>query len=78
MVKKDNVVEKYTGVVSKIEASYGFIIRDVYQDRVFTHCLYNQENEWRKLKPQRRVSFNLAFNNRGPFALDVRIEEKPL
>jgi tetratricopeptide (TPR) repeat protein len=73
-VKEGVMPVRYTGSIQKIESSYGFIIRDGYQDRIFAHCLYTNEEEWKVLKPHMRVSFELAFNYRGPFALNVKKE----
>jgi hypothetical protein len=71
-------VLKFTGTISRIESSYAFIIRDGYQDRIFTYQDYNQEKEWLKLRTQNRVSFHLAFTYRGPCALNVIQEEIPV
>jgi cold shock CspA family protein len=73
-VKVGDVPSRYKGTIHSIESSYGFIIRDGYQDRIFTYHRHNDTDEWKKLKTQMRVSFELAFNYRGPIALNVRKE----
>lgn len=77
IVKEDDVLKRYTGTIIKLESSYGFIIRDAYQDKIFTHRLHNKQSDWQKLATQMRVSFELVFNYRGPCAIHVNIEEKP-
>ncbi len=74
VVKENNRPVRFTGTVSNIEASYGFIIREGLNDRIFTHVRYSEPTQWQKLKPNRRVSFELGFNYRGPFAINVRGE----
>ena len=66
---------QYTGSIDKLEASYGFIMRDKYQDRIFMHKLYAERDVWQRLEHQKRVKFNLEFNYRGPFAVNVSIEQ---
>jgi tetratricopeptide (TPR) repeat protein len=78
VVKDDRGPLRFTGTVSRIESSYAFIIRDGYQDRIFTYQDFNQEKEWDKLTTQGRVSFQLAFNYRGPCALNITEEEIPV
>ena len=78
VVKDDCGPLRFTGTVSRIESSYAFIIRDGYQDRIFTYQDFNQEKEWDKLTTQGRVSFQLAFNYRGPCALNITEEEMPV
>jgi tetratricopeptide (TPR) repeat protein len=75
VVKDDRGPLRFTGTVSRIESSYAFIIRDGYQDRIFTYRDFNQEKEWDKLTTQDRVSFQLGFTYRGPCALNVMEEE---
>ena len=74
VVKVGDVPSRYKGTILTMESSYGFIVRDGYQDRIFTHCLYTIKDEWKHLEPQIRVSFELAFNYRGPIALNIRRE----
>lgn len=70
VVENDKPV-RFTGTVSNIEASYGFIVRDGLNDRIFTHVRYSKSIQWQKLKPHKRVSFELGFNYRGPCAINL-------
>ena len=76
VVVEDGRPVRFYGTVSKLESSYGFIIRDGYQDKIFAHCLYTSNLEWESLKSQKRVTFELGFNYRGPFAVNIESEEK--
>jgi tetratricopeptide (TPR) repeat protein len=73
-LKKDRESVRYSGAVTRIEATYGFIQRDGYGDRIFIYRYHNHALEWEKLEFQTRVTFELAFNYRGPVALEVMLE----
>ncbi len=74
VVKENGKVKLFSGVISRLETSYAFIIRDEKQDRIFTHISQNNYDEWKNLSTGRRVVFNLTFNYRGPQALKVCLE----
>ncbi|MFZ3156050.1 MAG: SIR2 family protein [Smithella sp.] len=65
---------KFSGFLSGLEFSYGFIKRDRIQDRMFTHYTYNSKSEWKKLRINTRVNFIMAFSYRGPIALNLSPE----
>lgn len=69
--KKNDQIIRYEGVISRLEANYCFIIRDTFQDTVFSHKKFNKKI-WHELRTSKRVSFQLAFNYKGPFALDIQ------
>ncbi len=75
IVMENNSPKRYSGVITKVEASYAFINRDVYQDSIFCHSKFTNEKEWTKLRYNKRVTFELAFNFRGPFAINIREEQ---
>jgi hypothetical protein len=64
----------HSGAVHKRESSYCFVIRDRYNDRIFSHKDLSKESEWVGLMPGMRVTFELAFNYRGPVALNIKPE----
>lgn len=64
---------EYHGIINSLEASYGFLFRDEFQDRIFTHK-YHSKEYWHDLSFHKRVIFNLAFNYRGPIAINIRPE----
>lgn len=74
VVKENGKIKLFSGVISRLEASYAFIVRDKKQDRIFTHISQNNYDEWKNLSTGRRVVFNLTFNYRGPQALKVCLE----
>jgi tetratricopeptide (TPR) repeat protein len=63
----------YHGIIDTLEASYGFLLRDGHQDRIFTHKYHSYEY-WGNLTTHKRVIFNLAFNYRGPVAINIKPE----
>lgn len=75
IVKEGDKVKRFSGIISNMQASFAFIIRDEYQDLIFTHLNYNDEKEWIKLTYHKRVSYDLAFNYRGPIAINILPEK---
>ena len=64
----------YSGEVRAVEASYCWIRRDGIQDWIYCHQEAVESSIWRNLLPGTRVTFTLAFNMRGPVAIDVALE----
>ena len=73
VVYDHDLLVDYHGVISALEASYGFVLRDRYQDRIFFHK-YHSKEYWQSFAMHKRVMFNLAFNFRGPVAINIRPE----
>ena len=71
---KEGKVVRFSGAINRIEATYGFIRRDGYGDRTFTYRYHNHACKWGELKTEMRVTFELAFNYRGPVALNLALE----
>lgn len=67
---------RYKGVISLIESQYGFIKKDKTSDEIFFYKYHNKssENAWKLLSKNKGISFNLAFNFKGPIAVNIRIE----
>ena len=65
----------FSGIVSRLEASYCFIKRDKYQDTIFSYKTFSEEVDWQSLSFNQRVSFYLAFNFRGAFAVNLSNEK---
>jgi tetratricopeptide (TPR) repeat protein/cold shock CspA family protein len=74
MIYENGVPVVFTGTIRKIEASYGFIVRDRYQDSVFIHKDACDEEVWDSLHLQKRVKFFLTFNYKGPQADNLTLE----
>lgn len=66
--------KRFSGIVNRVETTYAFITRDFDQDSIYTRSKYNEKNEWAKLKYHKRVTFQLGYNYRGPFAIDIKGE----
>ena len=64
----------FTGRVERLEADYGFVIRDGTADRVFLHRNNVQASVWNLLSRNSRVQFAVAFNFWGPAAFEVALE----
>jgi cold shock CspA family protein len=74
VVMEDGMPKRFAGIISTVETSYAFIIRDGLQDLIFSHSTYNNRLEWDKLRYHMRVSFDLAFNYKGPVAENIAKE----
>jgi len=66
--------DTYGGEVHTVEASYCWIVRDGIQDWIYCRQETVENRIWRNLLPGTRVTFRLAFNMRGPVAIDVALE----
>jgi len=76
IVKEGGKLKIFSGVISGLESSYLFILRDERQDRIFSHKSQDEKNIWQNLSTGRRVIFNLAFNYRGPQAFNISLESQ--
>jgi len=74
IIYENNAEKRFSGYISKVELSYGFIVRDQYQDEIYTHNRYSDEVIWNMLKYHKRITFNLAFNFHGPIAINIQEE----
>jgi len=75
-VLEDKQKKRFSGTISKLESSYAFIMRDGENDRMFSHVTSNDKKAWDMLSVGKRVVFNLAFNYRGPQAMNVQLESE--
>ena len=73
-VTKEGRAVRFSGVISRVEATYGFVIRDGYGDRVFAYRYNSHGCSWDDLKLQRRVTFEMGFTYRCPIALEISFE----
>jgi hypothetical protein len=65
----------FNGRISTVEYSFGFIKRDIFSDSIY-FFRYEGDYDWESFKSSRKVSFNLAFNYRGPIAINLRIMDE--
>lgn len=72
--KINGVYEEFTGSITKIESTYGFVKMDKSGSEIFFHRDHGHSDvNWFELKRNARVKFNLAFSYRGPLALNLKI-----
>lgn len=60
-----------SGVINSLEASYGFVIRDLRGERLFAHRRYSTES-WGAMRPGIRVSLKVGYCFSGPVAVDLK------
>ncbi|MCK5616112.1 cold shock domain-containing protein, partial [Candidatus Pacearchaeota archaeon] len=76
IVAENDIPVIFHGVVHKKEHSFGFIMRDGYQDMIFMHRNDMSEALWDELKEGNRINFQLGFSYRGSRARTVIKEAK--
>jgi tetratricopeptide (TPR) repeat protein len=74
IVDENDIAVRFSGAVHQVESSYSFVLRDGPQDRLFAHCLNSEPLFWNTLKAQQRITFEIAFNYRGPVAIKLQPE----
>lgn len=62
----------FTGTITRIEWTHGFVQRDGKGDWVFFHRSNTPEDLWPRLASGTRVSFEIGFNFSGAIALELR------
>ncbi len=65
---------RFSGTITNLESTYGFLERYGINDSFFTYFSYSDNSVWTRLKIQDRVTFEMGFNYRGPVALALRPE----
>jgi cold shock CspA family protein len=67
-------IEKtYTGAIARLEATYGFIARDGFNDWIYAHRSNMPDSAWKSLSLGARVSFKISFSMRSPNAFDIEL-----
>lgn len=64
----------FHGSVVRMESTHCFILRDGYNDWIFTYQDNISPEAWIQLKQGVRVSFKIAFTMRGPASFELFIE----
>lgn len=72
IVYEGNRPQFFKGRIKTMETSYGFITREIYDDDIFIYR-YENNDVWERLKNPLPVEFNIAFNYKGPVALNIKI-----
>lgn len=73
-VSNDTGVVRFSGRVTHREDTYAFLARDGDQASVYARPEWCDGVEWDAIRRHARVTFSLAFNYRGPAAVDLRLE----
>ncbi|WP_245472014.1 tetratricopeptide repeat protein [Rhizobium jaguaris] len=63
---------RFRGDVVTIEAGYTFVQNKEYGRNLFSHEANSDASEWAKLKVGAEVTYELAFNFKGPCAVSLR------
>ena len=66
--------QRFSGTVTRVEASHGFVSVDGRGDTIFFHETDVAAGTWDHLSAGRRVIFFIGFSLRGPKATDVHLE----
>lgn len=64
-----------TGTVIRFNKikGYGFIKPDDSEEEVFVHYTAIESSNYKELKPEQKVSFEVEDNGRGPSATNVNV-----
>jgi len=65
---------QFSGTITRVEATHGFVSVDGRGDRMFFHETDVAEGAWDHLSSGTRVVFAIGFSLRGPKALGLRLE----
>jgi nucleoside phosphorylase/TolA-binding protein len=66
--------KRYSGSIASIENSYCYVTRDGKSDRIYSHASGWHRVPLSLLRHGQRVTFDLAFNLRGPIAIAIDVE----
>lgn len=72
LLKENDQFITFEGSLIRIELSYAFVKRDILGDGIFIYR-YSENKNWDTYKVGARISFNLAFNFKGPIAVNTKI-----
>ncbi|MBN8566292.1 MAG: SIR2 family protein [Flavobacteriales bacterium] len=74
IIIKNGQREKFYGIISSDELSYGYLKRDLISDSIYFYK-FQQNYNLGNLKRGTRISFNIGFNYKGPIAFDLKLVE---
>jgi cold shock CspA family protein len=74
IVSENGRPKRFNGVVAKTAYSFCYITREGYGDDIFAHVDSNPNVDWYFLQRFQRVEFTLAFNYKGPIAIDMKLK----
>ena len=62
----------FTGVIKRLEATYGFVAVDGRADWIFMHSSNIEDSVWNGLRVGGRTAFLVGFTMSGPRALEIQ------
>jgi hypothetical protein len=65
---------QFSGRIVRLEATYGFVVRDGLGDWVFLHRYNANATLWNRLTVGTRLRFRVGFTMKGPAAIEVALE----
>lgn len=74
LVDKHNIPMIFTGFITSLESTYGFIKRDHFADEIFFHQSHIEDDVKHNLRMNSRVKFTLGFNFKGAIAVNISEE----
>lgn len=74
IVIENNMPKLYIGKIRNVEYAHAFIIKDGTGDKIFAYRFNGNDNIWDQLKAEKRVVFEIAFNYKGPVAINIQSE----
>jgi tetratricopeptide (TPR) repeat protein len=77
-VLEGHVASRFSGTVIRREASYALIKSDRHSKTIFAPGGATDVGMWTRLSAHVRVTFELAFNYRGPVAQSIKLERDSL
>jgi hypothetical protein len=78
IINEEGKNKKYSGILTKKEYSYGFIMCDGIHELVYCNRLHSIHYIWDKLRANQRVIFELGFNYMGPIAISITSENNTI
>lgn len=69
-LKRTGKKQQFSGIIKKIELSYGFILRDTIGDSIYFNN--SESNSELYLSREDRVTFHIAFTYVGPIAVNIK------
>lgn len=73
VLKEDNQVKIFNGVILNVESTFGFVKRDISGDTLIFFKNGEINQSWIKLKKYQRVRFKIEFNFRGAVATGMTL-----
>ncbi|HEY5367408.1 MAG TPA: SIR2 family protein [Hanamia sp.] len=70
IIRNKQIDVSFTGTIIQKEFNYGFIRRDDFGDKVYFNRQTEEQN-WESLENHEKVTFYLAFNYKGPLAINL-------